>query len=97
MAFTALAVGIFSQLVGIFGTLIFLNPRENSFSTPLNRASSTASGVVAALVLAALFATPLPGANELAGVGLVLLAIALLSQRERFDRGRAGAPRVTAP
>jgi drug/metabolite transporter (DMT)-like permease len=32
-AFGALAVGVFSQLVGIFGTLIFLNPRENSFST----------------------------------------------------------------
>lgn len=84
----AVAVGVFSQLVGIFGTLIFLNPRENSFSIALNRASSTVSGVAAALLLAVLFGTALPGASELTGVGLVLLAIAVLSQRERFDRWR---------
>lgn len=91
----ALGVGLFSQLVGIFGTLIFLNPRENSFATALNRASSTISGVVAALLLAAIFATALPGANEVGGVALVLLAIGVLSQRERFDRWRARAAAVT--
>lgn len=89
----AVGVGAFSQLVGIFGTLIFLNPRENSFATPLNRASSTLSGVVAALIMMLLFQTPAPNLGELAGVMLVLTAIVVLSQRERYDRWRAGMSR----
>jgi hypothetical protein len=84
----ALAVGFFSQLVGIFGTLIFLNPRENSFATALNRASSTASGVVAAIALSLVFGVKAPAATELVGAGLVLLAIVVLSQRHRIDRPR---------
>jgi len=90
---TAMGVGAASQLVGIFGTLIFLNPRENSFATALNRASSTISGVVAALVMVLLFSGKLPGLGEVAGVLLVLVAILVLSQRDRFDRWRAGVVR----
>ncbi|MFP2902679.1 hypothetical protein [Corallococcus sp. 4LFB] len=46
-----LAVGLFSQGSGIFGGLVLLDARENTFTVPINRASSVFAGVGATLVL----------------------------------------------
>lgn len=78
-----LAVGVFSQLVGIFGTLIFLDPRENTFSVSVNRASSVLSGVVATAALWGLLGMEAPRGPELAGAGLVTLAIGVLGWQAR--------------
>src|SRR5688572_9082776 len=47
-----LLVGVFSQGTGIFGGLILLDKRENTFCVPVNRASSILAGVVASFSLA---------------------------------------------
>ncbi len=73
-----LLIGLFSQLVGIFGTLIFLDRRENTFSVPVNRCSSILSGVVASVALASLLDGPFPSAQQLVGAGLVVAAILVL-------------------
>jgi hypothetical protein len=44
-------IGLFSQGTGIFGALVLLDARENTFSVPVNRASSILSGVLATVAL----------------------------------------------
>lgn len=76
----ALLVGVFSQGTGIFGTLIFLDPRESSFAVPVNRSASVLAGVVATAILALALGADYPSARELIGAGLVVLAVAILSR-----------------
>lgn len=74
-----IAIGVCSQLVGIFGTLVFLDRREHTFSVPVNRSASVLAGVTASLVLAGVAGFPTPPATELLGAGLVIGAIAALA------------------
>jgi drug/metabolite transporter (DMT)-like permease len=87
-----LLIGVFSQLVGIFGTLIFLDRRENTFSVPVNRCSSVLSGVVASVALALLLDAPFPSAAQLAGAALVVGAILVLSLAPAREREAAPTP-----
>ena len=72
-------IGLLSQGTGVFGALILLDPRENSFSVPVNRASSIIAGVLAAYGLHVFSGAPAPGFAELLGAGLVVAAMLLLS------------------
>ncbi len=74
-----LAVGLLSQGTGIFGGLILLDKRENTFCVPVNRASSILAGLVASVGSAAIFGAALPSMFELAGAALIVGAIAVLS------------------
>ena len=81
-------VGIFSQGTGIFGALILLDGRENTFCVPVNRASSVLAGLVATYTLyLALGTKPVP-ARELLGAGLVLCAIVVLAWRQKKSVGK---------
>lgn len=84
LVLATLAIGVFSQLVGIFGTLVFLDPRENTFSVPVNRCSSVLSGVVASFGLAIFMGNDYPSAYELTGAGLVVIAILFLTLGPRL-------------
>ncbi len=72
-----LLVGVLSQGTGVFGGLVLLDARENTFCVPLNRASSILAGVVAGLFLMTLGQRG-PNAAELIGAGLLVAAIAVL-------------------
>ena len=72
-------IGILSQGTGIFGGLILLDRRENTFCVPVNRASSILAGVLASLSLALFFGHRPPGPMELLGATLVIAAILTLS------------------
>lgn len=74
-----LLIGVLSQGTGVFGALILLDARENSFCVPVNRASSILAGVLATVLLGAFGYGGRLGAGELIGAGLVLLAIILLA------------------
>ncbi|MEZ4224595.1 MAG: hypothetical protein R3B13_26835 [Polyangiaceae bacterium] len=74
-----LLVGLLSQGTGVFGGLILLDGRENSFCVPVNRASSILAGVCASFSLALLLGRRPPGGTELFGAGLVVAAIVVLS------------------
>jgi drug/metabolite transporter (DMT)-like permease len=74
-----LFVGLLSQGTGIFGALILLDPRENSFCVPVNRASSVLAGVLASWGLAHWLGMRGAGPRELVGAMLVMAAIAVLS------------------
>lgn len=86
----AIAIGVLSEGTGIFGTLVFLDRSENTFSVPVNRCASILAGVVAAVALALWLGAPWPSVPELAGGGLVVAAILVLTLGPGL---RAPAPR----
>ena len=79
MVGVTLLVGLLSQGTGIFGGLILLDKRENTYCVPVNRSSSILAGVVASFSLAAWLGMAAPSAYELAGAGLVVAAILVLT------------------
>ncbi len=85
----ALLVGLLSQGTGIFGGLILLDKRENTYCVPVNRSSSILAGVVASFSLAAWLGMAAPSAYELAGAALVVAAIVVLTLPAMLAR-RAG-------
>lgn len=75
----AVLIGALSQGTGIFGALVLLDKSENSFSVPVNRASSVLAGVLATTSLWALGLGRALDWQEAVGAGLVIMAIAVLS------------------
>lgn len=74
-----LVVGVLSQGTGIFGGLILLDARENSFCIPVNRASSVLAGVCAAALLWIFNGGSAPSVAELTGAALMIAALVVLS------------------
>ncbi len=72
-----LAVGVLSQGTGVFGGLVLLDARENTFCVPLNRASSILAGVLAGAVLMTV-GQRAPNRAELFGAALLVSAIVVL-------------------
>lgn len=86
-----LAIGILSQGTGVFGTLVFLDRRENTFCVPVNRCSSILAGVVASYALTLLLDLPGPSAHKLTGAGMIVLAILFLTIPTLVEKQRARA------
>lgn len=82
----AFLIGVFSYGTGLFGSLIFLDKRENTFTVPANRSASIIAGVVASYSLAIFYGQRFPPAYELIGVVLIIAAIAFLAYRSAMDR-----------
>ena len=74
-----LLVGALYACLYFFGTLVYLDRRENTFCIPLNRGASVLSVVVASYALAALFGLAPPSIAQLGGAGLIIVALLLLS------------------
>ncbi|MCC6526175.1 MAG: hypothetical protein IT373_26240 [Polyangiaceae bacterium] len=79
IALHGIAVGLLSQGTGIFGGLILLDRRENSFCVPVNRASSVLAGIVATVLLSLLANQPGLPTAEILAAGLVIVAIVFLT------------------
>jgi hypothetical protein len=71
--------GVLSQGTGIFGGLILLDKRENTFCVPVNRASSVLAGIVASYSLMLILGTKAPGMGEMLGALLIVAAIVVLA------------------
>jgi hypothetical protein len=74
-----LLIGALYACLYFFGTLIYLDGRENTFCIPLNRASSLLAGVFATYVLADLFGQSPPSVAQLFSSGLIIAALLILS------------------
>ncbi len=85
----AFLIGVFSYGTGLFGPLIFLDRRENTFTVPANRVSSVLSGVVATCLLGMFYGQRYPDARELWGVGLIVFSIVFLAYRSAVERLQA--------
>lgn len=78
-AWIVVIIGVLSQGTGVFGALVLLDKSENSFSVPVNRASSVLAGVLASLGLWAFLGGKLLPWTEWAGAAVVIGAIVVLS------------------
>ncbi len=75
----AILVGVLSQGTGVFGGLVLLDKRENTFCVPVNRASSVLAGLLASVFLTAVGGAPSLPAAEIGGAFLLLAAIVVLA------------------
>ena len=72
-------IGVFYASHNIFGTLIYLDARENTFCVPLFCGASFLAGFSAVFLLSRLFALPAPPMSQLISSGMILSALLLLS------------------
>lgn len=87
-----LGIGLTLTIVSVFAIIILLDPRENAYCVPLERAASLIAGVGGALILAWVWDLPMPRPAELVGAGILIGAIVLLSLAPRFaDRPQRAA------
>jgi drug/metabolite transporter (DMT)-like permease len=93
----ALIIGLLSQGTGVFGGLILLDKRENSFCVPVNRASSILAGICASYSLFLFLGKKPPGGVELIGAGFVVGAIVVLSLPSLLKRRVAVPAPVEGP
>ncbi len=75
----AIAIGVLSQGTGVFGGLVLLDGRENSFCVPVNRSASVLAGVLASVSLWALLDAKLPSVHQFVGAAVLIAAIVALS------------------
>lgn len=75
----ALLAGVLYTGLYVFGTLIYLDRRENTFCIPLNRSASLLAGVVASFAYAALYHLNMPSVRQLGAASLIAVALLLLS------------------
>jgi len=75
----ALIIGAFYACLYCFGTLIYLDCRENTYCIPLNRGSSLLAGFFASYVLTLFFGQKPPSVAQLGSAGLLVMALLLLS------------------
>ncbi len=85
----ALLVGVLSQFTGIFGSLVLLDKRENTYCVPVNRASSILSGLFASYGLMIFVGADAPAGSELTGAMMILAAIIFLSIPPIIEKERA--------
>ncbi len=82
----AMLVGLLSQGTGVFGGLILLDKRENSFCVPVNRASSILAGLVASFAMTLILGAAAVPPTELIGAGLVVAAVLILAIPPLLER-----------
>lgn len=77
-AVPAFAIGLLYAGLYVYGTRIYLHPREFTWCVPANRCASLLSGVVASYGLAWLTGIAAPGPGQLVATGLITVAIVAL-------------------
>ncbi|HEU4651992.1 MAG TPA: hypothetical protein VFS49_11325 [Croceibacterium sp.] len=81
-----LGIGVTLTIISVLSIVILLDPRENAYCVPLERAASLLAGVGGSLLLAWFWGLPHPRSAELVGAGILIGAIALLSIAPRLSR-----------
>lgn len=89
-------IGLTLTIISVFAIVILLDPRENAFCVPLERAASLVAGIAGSLILAWGWGLKAPSAAELAGACILIAAIALLSIAPRLSRPLVAARAETA-
>ena len=92
----AIAIGALYACLYVFGTLVYLDRRENTFCVALNRGSSVLAGLVGTAGLAVIAGEPWPGTYELAAATAILCAIVILSPAHHaMERLWAATPELS--
>jgi drug/metabolite transporter (DMT)-like permease len=83
-----LVVGLLSQGTGVFGSLIFLDRRENSYCVPVNRSSSILAGVAASYLLLVFPGEASPRLSQLIAAFIILVGILFLTVPPQMARNK---------
>ena len=89
----ALLIGALYACLYCFGTLIYLDCRENTFCVPLNRCASLLAGLLASFALAPFLAQAAPSPAQVWSACLIVLALLFLSPLHHFRRSWAALNR----
>lgn len=81
-------IGATLTVISVLAIIILLDPRENAYCVPLERAASLLAGVGGSVLLAWFWGGRMPREAELAGAGILIAAIVLLSLAPRLAGGR---------
>ena len=84
-------IGATLTVISVLAIIILLDPRENAYCVPLERAASLVAGIGGALILAAWWGLPQPRPAELVGAAILIAAIVLLSLAPRLSASRTEA------
>lgn len=79
-------IGVTLTIISIFAIIILLDPRENAYCVPLERAASLVAGIGGSVLLAWIWHLPMPRPAELLGAAILIAAIILLSVAPRLQR-----------
>lgn len=75
-------------LISVAAIIILLDPHENAYCVPLERAASLLAGVAGTVLLAWFWGGDMPRSAELWGAAILIGAIVLLSLAPRLSRGK---------
>ncbi|RZJ97828.1 MAG: hypothetical protein EOO76_18070 [Novosphingobium sp.] len=84
-------IGCTLTVISVLAIIILLDPRENAYCVPLERAASLVAGVGGAVLLAWFWGLAMPRTAELIGAGILIAAIVLLSIAPRLSQRQARA------
>lgn len=82
-------LGLTLTVISVLAIIILLDPRENAYCVPLERAASLVAGVGGSVLLALFWGLKMPRPAELVGAGILIGAIVLLSLAPRLSAARA--------
>ena len=82
-------IGFTLTLISIAAIIILLDPHENAYCVPLERAASLLAGVAGSVLLALFWGGGMPSQAELIGAGILIGAIVLLSLAPRLTGSKA--------
>jgi protein-tyrosine-phosphatase len=82
----AFVIGALYACLYCFGTLIYLDCRENTFCIPLNRGSSLLAGLFATYALALFFGLKPPSEAQLGSAVMIVMALLFLSPLHHLQR-----------
>jgi hypothetical protein len=78
-------IGATLTVISVLAIIILLDPRENAYCVPLERAASLVAGIGGSVLLAWFWGLKMPRDAELIGAGVLVGAIVLLSLAPRFS------------
>ncbi|OYW51356.1 MAG: hypothetical protein B7Y36_09905 [Novosphingobium sp. 28-62-57] len=81
-------IGATLTVISVLAIIILLDPRENAYCVPLERAASLVAGIGGSVLLAWFWGLRMPRDAELIGAGVLVGAIVLLSLAPRFAARR---------
>ena len=87
-------IGLTLTIISVFAIVILLDPSENAYCVPLERAASLVAGIGGSLILAWGWGLPVPRPAELIGASMLIAAIVLLSVAPRLARKTATTARA---
>lgn len=97
-ALAGLGIGLLYSALYVYGTLIYLDPREYTWCVPANRCASLLSGLVASFALTWMTGIALPGKGQFIATAFIFCAIIALSYPAiRAALKREGATPAPAP